>query len=148
MFIFIIWISPTCGDCFTVTLSSLCVQSGEGARSPAVFAAIISYIRDILDVFGIELLHARVRVYELSSIYFLAFVLHEFTLNSVASGSKVQESSVDHSKNIYHVNNQFISLRNPLLPLNDHLSYSIQNFKLHIVHILCMFIWFCVFVRK
>lgn len=44
-----------------------------------MFAAIISYIRDVLDVFAIELLHTRVRVYELSSICFLAFVLHEFT---------------------------------------------------------------------
>lgn len=62
MFIFIIWKSPSRGDCFTVTLSSLCVQSGEGARSPAVFAAIVSYIRDVLDVFGIDLLHTTVRV--------------------------------------------------------------------------------------
>lgn len=44
-----------------------------------MFAAIVSYIRDILDVFGIELLHTRVRVYELCSIYFLTFVLHEYT---------------------------------------------------------------------
>ncbi|XP_029696110.1 probable cysteine--tRNA ligase, mitochondrial isoform X2 [Takifugu rubripes] len=34
-------------------------KSGEGARSPAVFAAIVTYIRDVLDVFGIELLHTR-----------------------------------------------------------------------------------------
>uniref|UniRef100_H3DAG0 Probable cysteine--tRNA ligase, mitochondrial n=2 Tax=Tetraodon nigroviridis TaxID=99883 RepID=H3DAG0_TETNG len=33
-------------------------KGGEGARSPAVFAAIVSYIRDILDVFGIELLRS------------------------------------------------------------------------------------------
>uniref|UniRef100_A0A674P2L7 Probable cysteine--tRNA ligase, mitochondrial n=1 Tax=Takifugu rubripes TaxID=31033 RepID=A0A674P2L7_TAKRU len=39
-------------------------KSGEGARSPAVFAAIVTYIRDVLDVFGIELLHTRVRVYD------------------------------------------------------------------------------------
>uniref|UniRef100_A0A674NWE9 Probable cysteine--tRNA ligase, mitochondrial n=1 Tax=Takifugu rubripes TaxID=31033 RepID=A0A674NWE9_TAKRU len=35
------------------------VTLGEGARSPAVFAAIVTYIRDVLDVFGIELLHTR-----------------------------------------------------------------------------------------
>ncbi|TWW64259.1 putative cysteine--tRNA ligase, mitochondrial [Takifugu flavidus] len=34
-------------------------KSGEGARSPAVFAAIVTYIRDVLDVFGIELLLTR-----------------------------------------------------------------------------------------
>lgn len=62
MFIFSIVKSPSHGDCFTVTLSSLCVQAAEGARSPAVFAAMVSYIRDVLDVFGIELLHTAVRV--------------------------------------------------------------------------------------
>lgn len=44
------------------TPSLICVQCAEGARSPAVFAAIVSYIRDVLDVFGIELLHSTVRV--------------------------------------------------------------------------------------
>uniref|UniRef100_A0A3Q4ATU5 Probable cysteine--tRNA ligase, mitochondrial n=1 Tax=Mola mola TaxID=94237 RepID=A0A3Q4ATU5_MOLML len=29
------------------------------ARSPAVFAAMVSYIRDIMDVFGIDLLHSK-----------------------------------------------------------------------------------------
>ncbi|XP_070711800.1 probable cysteine--tRNA ligase, mitochondrial [Pempheris klunzingeri] len=36
------------------------VSKSEGAaRSPAVFAAMISYIRDVLDVFGIDLLHSK-----------------------------------------------------------------------------------------
>lgn len=58
---------------------TICVQSGEGARSPTVFAAIVSYIMNILDVFGIELLHTTVRIYELCAIYFLTFALHGFT---------------------------------------------------------------------
>lgn len=64
---------------FKVTRCTICVQSGEGARSPTVFAAIISYIMNILDVFGIELLDTSVRIYELCAIYFLTFVLHGFT---------------------------------------------------------------------
>ncbi|KAM3584946.1 uncharacterized protein V6R79_003303 [Siganus canaliculatus] len=32
-------------------------KAAGAARSPAVFAAILSYIRDVLDVFGIDLLH-------------------------------------------------------------------------------------------
>ncbi|KAM8722828.1 putative cysteine--tRNA ligase, mitochondrial [Acanthopagrus schlegelii] len=34
-------------------------KSCGAARSPAVFAAMISYIRDFLDVFGIDLLHSK-----------------------------------------------------------------------------------------
>ncbi|XP_036947061.1 probable cysteine--tRNA ligase, mitochondrial [Acanthopagrus latus] len=34
-------------------------KSCGAARSPAVFAAMISYVRDVLDVFGIELLHSE-----------------------------------------------------------------------------------------
>ncbi|CAJ1087147.1 probable cysteine--tRNA ligase%2C mitochondrial [Xyrichtys novacula] len=34
-------------------------KSGGVVRSPAVFAAIISYIRDLLDVFGIDLQHSK-----------------------------------------------------------------------------------------
>uniref|UniRef100_A0A671U8D5 Probable cysteine--tRNA ligase, mitochondrial n=1 Tax=Sparus aurata TaxID=8175 RepID=A0A671U8D5_SPAAU len=34
-------------------------ESDGAARSPAVFAAMISYIRDVLDVFGIDLLHSK-----------------------------------------------------------------------------------------
>ncbi|XP_039998144.1 cysteine--tRNA ligase, mitochondrial isoform X2 [Xiphias gladius] len=36
------------------------VSTSEGvARSPAVFGAMVSYVRDILDVFGIDLLHNK-----------------------------------------------------------------------------------------
>ncbi|XP_068165047.1 probable cysteine--tRNA ligase, mitochondrial [Antennarius striatus] len=36
------------------------VSRSDGApRSPAVFAAMLSYIRDVLDVFGIDLLHSK-----------------------------------------------------------------------------------------
>ncbi|XP_042368775.1 probable cysteine--tRNA ligase, mitochondrial isoform X2 [Plectropomus leopardus] len=34
-------------------------QSEGGARSPAVFGAMVSYIRDALDVFGVDLLHSK-----------------------------------------------------------------------------------------
>ncbi|XP_073318590.1 probable cysteine--tRNA ligase, mitochondrial [Pagrus major] len=34
-------------------------KSDGAARSPAVFAAMTSYIRDVLDVFGIDLLHSK-----------------------------------------------------------------------------------------
>lgn len=37
------------------------VQSEGVARSPAVFGAMVSYIRDVLDVFGIDLLYSKVR---------------------------------------------------------------------------------------
>ncbi|XP_068446482.1 cysteine--tRNA ligase, mitochondrial isoform X2 [Clinocottus analis] len=32
-----------------------------GTRSPAVFGAVLSYVRDVLDMFGINLLHSEVR---------------------------------------------------------------------------------------
>ncbi|KAI3365910.1 hypothetical protein L3Q82_000727 [Scortum barcoo] len=35
------------------------LKSDRQARSPAVFGAMVSYIRDILDVFGIDLLHSK-----------------------------------------------------------------------------------------
>lgn len=38
----------------------VCVQSEGGTRSPAVFGAMVSYIRDVLDVFGIDQLHSKV----------------------------------------------------------------------------------------
>ncbi|KAM9334094.1 putative cysteine--tRNA ligase, mitochondrial [Symphorus nematophorus] len=34
-------------------------KSDGAARSPAVFAAMLSYIRDVLDMFGIDLLHSQ-----------------------------------------------------------------------------------------
>lgn len=34
-------------------------QSEGAARSPAVFGAMVSYIRDVLDAFGIDLLHSK-----------------------------------------------------------------------------------------
>ncbi|KAM8904592.1 putative cysteine--tRNA ligase, mitochondrial isoform 2-T2 [Spinachia spinachia] len=36
-------------------------KSEGGTRSPAVFGAMVSYIRDLLDVFGIDLLHSKVK---------------------------------------------------------------------------------------
>lgn len=36
------------------------IQADGAARCPAVFAAMVSYIRDVLDVFGIDLLHTKV----------------------------------------------------------------------------------------
>lgn len=39
------------------------VQCDGAARSPAVFAAMVSYIRDVLDVFGINM-HSKVRIEE------------------------------------------------------------------------------------
>lgn len=38
-----------------------CIQSDGAVRSPAVFGAMVAYIRDILDVFGIDLLPSKVR---------------------------------------------------------------------------------------
>lgn len=37
------------------------VQCDGAARSPAVFAAMVSYIRDVLDVFGIDV-HRKVSI--------------------------------------------------------------------------------------
>lgn len=44
------------GNCQLKPVSK-CDQAA--ARSPAVFAAVISYVRDVLDVFGIDLLHRK-----------------------------------------------------------------------------------------
>lgn len=46
----------------SVLVSMFCVyiQADGAARCPAVFAAMVSYIRDVLDVFGIDLLHTKV----------------------------------------------------------------------------------------
>lgn len=57
---------------FSVVLSA---QSDGAARSPAVFAAMISYIRDVLDVFGIDLLNSKVRTSET----FLTFFFFRFS---------------------------------------------------------------------
>lgn len=43
------------GNC---QLQPVCKSDGV-ARSPAVFGAMVSYIRDVLDVFGIDLLHSK-----------------------------------------------------------------------------------------
>lgn len=70
--------------CFTPvkhTVSIQCrvsAQSDGAARSPAVFAAMISYIRDVLDVFGIDLLHSKVRTSET----FLTFFFFRFSTGS------------------------------------------------------------------
>lgn len=53
-----------------VPVWSISVQSDGAARSPAVFAAMISYIRDVLDVFGIDLLHSKVWTQEIFGIFF------------------------------------------------------------------------------
>lgn len=67
-----------------------------------MFAAIVSYIMNILDVFGIELLHTTVRIYELCAIYFLTFALHGFTFKlSIAAKYK---SIIP--QQVYQVNNQ------------------------------------------
>lgn len=39
----------------------VCAQSDGVARSPAVFGAMVSYIQDVLEVFGISVLHSKVR---------------------------------------------------------------------------------------
>uniref|UniRef100_A0AAQ4QFU7 Probable cysteine--tRNA ligase, mitochondrial n=1 Tax=Gasterosteus aculeatus aculeatus TaxID=481459 RepID=A0AAQ4QFU7_GASAC len=41
-------------------------KSEGGTRSPAVFGAMVSYIRDVLDVFGIDQLHSKVSTSKLS----------------------------------------------------------------------------------
>ena len=38
----------------------LCAQADGVARSPAVFGAMVSYMREVLDMFGVDLLHGKV----------------------------------------------------------------------------------------
>ncbi len=53
---------PHCVCVLCVCVCFISVQCDQAAaRSPAVFAAVISYVRDVLDVFGIDLLHNKVR---------------------------------------------------------------------------------------
>lgn len=38
----------------------MCLKA-DGPRSPAVFGAMLSYVREIMDVFGVDLLNITVR---------------------------------------------------------------------------------------
>uniref|UniRef100_A0A8D0CRY1 Probable cysteine--tRNA ligase, mitochondrial n=1 Tax=Sander lucioperca TaxID=283035 RepID=A0A8D0CRY1_SANLU len=56
------------------------VSKSEGvARSPAVFGAMVTYISDVLDVFGIDLLHIKVRADVVSSCRSLEGIVEKLT---------------------------------------------------------------------
>lgn len=41
----------------------------DGPRSPAVFGAMLSYVREIMDVFGVDLLDRKVKDQTLELMY-------------------------------------------------------------------------------
>lgn len=57
----------------------MCVyaQSEAVARSPAVFGAMVSYIQDVLDVFGIDVLHSKVREHSVWELFIINYNLQQ-----------------------------------------------------------------------
>lgn len=70
-------------------------KSDGGARSPAVFGAMTSYIRDVLDMFGMDLLHTKVQEADvMSSSGSLEAVVEQLT----NFRSEVRAFALDRSK--------------------------------------------------